>query len=96
MNGQLAVSQDRIRKLEDELDSLKVGREGDRERAARARAAAAEAGRRKMTQKMYQLRGDAAVLEEGLADLDGEISAVRVRLFAERLVRFAWIDARCH
>jgi len=91
MNSQLAVSQDRIRKLEGELHSLKVGREGDRERAARARAAAAEAGRRKMTQRMYQLRGDAAILEEGLAELDGEISAVRVRLFAERLASVAWM-----
>ena len=89
MNRQLAIAQDRICKLEDDLDSLKVGREGDRERAARARAAAAEAGRRKMTQRMYQLRADAAVLEEGLEELDGEISAVRVRLFAERLVRLA-------
>ena len=93
MNRQLAIAQDRICKLEDDLDSLKVGREGDRERAARARAAAAEAGRRKMTQRMYQLRADAAVLEEGLEELDGEISAVRVRLFAERLVRFG---GGCH
>lgn len=89
MNGQLASSQERIRELEDTLGSLEAGRDSDRERAARARAAAAEAGRRKLTQKMYRLRGNAAFLEEGLAELDGEITAVRVRLFAERLVSSA-------
>lgn len=88
MNSQLASAQDKISDLENSLRSLEAGRDGDRERAARARGAAEEAGRRKLTQKMYRLRGDAAVLEEGLEDLDGEITAVRVRLFAERLVRF--------
>ena len=89
MNSQLARSQEQIRELEDTLGSLEAGRDSDRERAARARAAAAEAGRRKLTQKMYRLRGNAAFLEEGLAELDGEITAVRVRLFAERLVSAA-------
>lgn len=87
MNSQLACTQDKIGELEHNLRSLEAGRDGDRERATRAREAAAEAGRRKLTQKMYRLRGDAAVLEEGLEELDGEITAVRVRLFAERLVR---------
>lgn len=88
MNSQLASAQDKIGDLENSLRALEAGREGDRERAARAREAAEEAGRRKLTQKMYGLRGDAAVLEEGLEELDGEITAVRIRLFAERLVRF--------
>lgn len=86
INGQLAFSQERIRELEDDLRSLEAGRDSDRERAARARVAATEAGRRNLTQKMYRLRGNAAFLEEGLAELEGEITAVRVRLFAERLV----------
>lgn len=87
MNGQLAKNQERIRELEDALRSLEAGRDGDRERAARARGAAVEAGKRKLTQKMYRLRGNAAFLEEGLMELDGEITSFRVRLFAERLVR---------
>ena len=40
-----------------------------------------------MAQRMYRLRGDAAFVEDGLEELEGEITAVRVRLFAERLVR---------
>lgn len=86
MNGHLATSQERIRELEDTLGSLEAGRDSDRERAVRARAAATEAGKQKMTQKMYRLRGNAALLEEGLTELEAEITAVRVRLFAERLV----------
>eukprot|EP00903_Cladosiphon_okamuranus_P005612 g5581.t3 len=85
MNGQLASSQERIRELEDDLRSLEARRDSDRERATRARAAAAEAGRRNLTQKMYRLRGNAAFLEEGLSELEGELTAVRVRRFAETL-----------
>lgn len=96
MNSQLVTSQEQIRELEDTLRSLEAGRDSDRERAVRARGAAAEAGRRKMTQKMYRLRGNAAFLEEGLAELDGEITAVRVRLFAERLVSIRGELRRCH
>lgn len=93
MNSQLATSQEGIRELEDTLRSLEAGRDSDREKVARARGAAAKAGRQKMTQKMYRLRGNAAFLEEGLAELDGEITAVRVRLFAERLVSLGWVSA---
>ncbi|CAM9103253.1 unnamed protein product [Pylaiella littoralis] len=85
MNNQLACAHDRIGELESSLRALEAERDGDSERAARVREAAEGAGRRKLTQKMYRLRGDAAVLEEGLEELDGEITAVRVRLFAERL-----------
>ncbi|CAM9929921.1 unnamed protein product [Ectocarpus sp. 12 AP-2014] len=85
MNTQLAGAQGTIRDLEEKLRSLEGEREEDRERATRVRGAAREAGQRKMTQRMYRLRGDAAVLEEGIKDLDAEITAVRVRLFAERL-----------
>ncbi|CAM9314335.1 unnamed protein product [Ectocarpus fasciculatus] len=85
MSNQLAGAQGTIRDLEEKLRSLEAEREEDRERATRVRGAAREAGQRKMTQRMYRLRGDAAVLEEGIEDLDGEITAVRVRLFAERL-----------
>ncbi|CAN0059978.1 unnamed protein product, partial [Ectocarpus sp. 4 AP-2014] len=85
MNTQLAGAQGTIRDLEENLRSLEGEREEDRERATRVRGAAREAGQRKMTQRMYRLRGDAAVLEEGIEELDGEITAVRVRLFAERL-----------
>lgn len=90
MNNQLACAHDRIGELESSLRALEAERDGDSERAARVREAAEGAGRRKLTQKMYRLRGDAAVLEEGLEELDGEITAVRVRLFAERLVRSWW------
>lgn len=93
--NQLACAQDKINELENRLRSLEAGRDGDRERAARAREAAEEAGRRKLTQKMYRLRGDAAVLEEGLEEVDGEITAIRVRLFAERLVRSLWGYRTC-
>ncbi|CAB1118019.1 unnamed protein product [Ectocarpus sp. CCAP 1310/34] len=85
MNTQLAGAQGTIQDLEEKLRSLEAEREEDRERATRVRGAAREAGQRKMTQRMYRLRGDAAVLEEGIEELDGEITSVRVRLFAERL-----------
>lgn len=90
MNTQLASAQGTIRDLEEKLRSLEAEREEDRERATRVRGAAREAGQRKMTQRMYRLRGDAAVLEEGIEELDGEVTAVRVRLFAERLVGSTW------
>ncbi|CAM9207477.1 unnamed protein product, partial [Hapterophycus canaliculatus] len=85
LNTQLASAQENIRDLEENLRLLEAGRDRDRGRAMRVREAAAEAGRRKMPQKMFRLRGDAAVLEEGIEELDGDITASRVRLFAERL-----------
>ncbi|CAN0032928.1 unnamed protein product, partial [Scytosiphon promiscuus] len=85
LNTQLAGAQETIRSLEENLRVLEAERERDTERAARVREAAAEAGRRKMTQRMFRLRGDAAVLEEGIEELDGDVTAFRVRLFAERL-----------
>ena len=87
ISGELAAAQDTIRDLEESLSSLETEREAGREKAARARQAAAHAGKQKMAQRMYRLRGDAAFVEDGLEELEGEITAVRVRLFAERLVR---------
>lgn len=89
LNTQLAGAQETIRDLEENLRLLEAERDRDRERASRVREAAAEAGRRKMSQRMFRLRGDAAVLEEGIEELDGDITAFRVRLFAERLVSLA-------
>lgn len=86
MTSQLADAQETIRALEELLHSHEEERDRDRGRAVKAREAAAEAGRQKLAQRMYQLRGTAAVLEEGVERLVGEITAVRVRLFAERLV----------
>lgn len=86
MNSQLADAQETIRGLEESLRSHEEERDRDRGRAARVREAAAEAGKQKLAQRMYRLRGAAAVLEEGVGSLVGEITAVRVRLFAERLV----------
>lgn len=84
--SQLATTQESIRDLEGSLRSLEVERETGRARAARARKAAEEAGQQKQMQKMYRLRGAAGVLEGEMASLSAEITAVRVRLFAERQV----------
>lgn len=86
INSQLADAQETMRGLEESLRSREEERDRNRGRAARVREAAAEAGRQKLAQRMYRLRGAAAVLEEGVESLVGEITAVRVRLFAERLV----------
>lgn len=86
MNSQLASAQESIRDLETSLRCLEDERDKGQARAARAREAAAEAGRQNMAQKMYRLRGRAACLEEDVEGLSGEIRAVRVRLFAEKQV----------
>lgn len=86
MNSQLAATQETIRDLEVSLRSLEDEREKSRSKAARSREAAAEAGNKKLAKRMYRLRGIAAFLEDSLEGLNGEITAVRVRLFAERLV----------
>lgn len=84
--GQLAIAQETISDLEASLRSLETEREKNRGRAAKAREAATEAGRQKRAQRMYRLRGTAAFLEEDVEELDGEITARRVRLFSEKLV----------
>lgn len=92
MNAQLATAQETMRNLEVSLRSMEAARERGRERAKELREAAAVAGGKKLARKMYRLRGAAACVEEGLERLGGEITAVRVRLFAEKLVRLYECD----
>lgn len=87
MNAQLANAQETMHNIEVSLRSMEAEREKGRERAKELREAAAVAGGEKLIRKMYRLRGAAACVEEGLEKLGEEITAIRVRLFAEKLVR---------
>lgn len=87
MNAQLANAQETMHNLEVSLRSMEAEREKGRERTKELREAAAVAGGKKLARKMYRLRGATACVEEGLERLGREITAVRVRLFAEKLVR---------
>lgn len=87
LNAQLAAAQKAITEHDEALHSLEAERDQAKKRAAAAREAAVQAGRQRLSRKMYHLRGIAACLEDGVEDLEREINAVRVRLFAEKLVR---------
>lgn len=87
LNKQIASAKRSARCLEDSLRSLEKERDKRRDRAMKVRQASAAAEQQRLVQKMYRLRGAAAFLEEGAEELGKEITAVRVRLFAERQVR---------
>lgn len=86
MDSQIASVKQSIQNLEGSLHLLQEERERRKVRAEKAREAAAEAGQQKLAKKMYRLRGTAAFLEQEVEELSREITAVRVRLFAEQQV----------